>query len=80
MYTNLCTYCTIRVIVPDKTVGSCLDPELPRTGLGGGLDAGPGTPSLKEKSQLEPSRDGRAMTRDQEEPIREVMQEVIVNK
>jgi hypothetical protein len=45
--------------VPDKKVGSCLDPELPRTGLRGvGLDAGSGQTSLKEKSQLEPSRDG----------------------
>ncbi len=62
--------------VPDKTVGSRLDQQLPGAGLGGGgSDAGPGPPSLKEKSQLEPSRDGVDMTRDIEELILEVMQE-----
>jgi hypothetical protein len=45
--------------VPHKTMGSYLDPGLLGTGLqGGGVDAGPGPPSLKEKGQLEPGRDG----------------------
>ncbi len=62
--------------MPDKKLGSCLDPELPRTGLRGvGLDEGLGPPSLKEKNQLEPSRDGGDVTRDREEPIQDVMQE-----
>jgi hypothetical protein len=60
--------------VPDKTVGSCLEPELPGTGPWGG-NAGPGPPSLKEKSQLEPSRDGGDMTRDREESIWDMMQD-----
>jgi hypothetical protein len=42
---------------------------------GGGLDAGPGLPSLKEKSLLEPDRDGRDMMRDKEGPIQNVMRE-----
>ncbi len=58
--------------VPDKTVANCLDPEFFRTGLQDRSDAGPGPP----RSQLEPSRDGRDMTRDKEEPVRDVMQEV----
>jgi hypothetical protein len=63
-------------IVPDETVCSCLDPGLPRTSLqGGGSDMGPGPPSLEEKSQSEPSRDGRGMTRDKEKCIRDLMQE-----
>jgi hypothetical protein len=62
--------------VPDKIVGSCLDPGLPGTSLGGGgSDVGPGPPSLKEKSQLEPGRDGRGMMMNKEEPIQDVMQE-----
>ncbi len=62
--------------VPDKKGGSCLDPELPGTDLWGwGSDAGPGLPSLKEKSQLEPSRDGGDMISYREEPIPDVMQE-----
>ncbi len=59
----------------DKKVGSCLDPELPGSDLGRGADAGPGLPNLKEKSQLEPSRDGGDMGKDKEEPIQDVMQE-----
>jgi hypothetical protein len=57
--------------VPDKTVASCLDPELPRNCLQDRSDAGQGPP----RSQLEPSRDGRDITRNKEEPVRDVMQE-----
>ncbi len=56
--------------VPDKKVGSCLDPELPRNGLRGGggwTYAGLGPPDLKEESQLEPSRDGGDMKRGRED-------------
>jgi hypothetical protein len=56
-------------------VGSCLDPGLPGTSLQGGSDAGPGLPSLMEKSQLGPGRDGEDMARVKEKPIRDVMQE-----
>ncbi len=51
---------------------SCLDSELPGTGLWRGADAGPGQPNLEEKSQLEPSRDGGDMRKGKEEPIRDV--------
>ncbi len=61
--------------MPDKKTGSCLDPELPGTGLRRGADAGPGPHNLKEKSQLEPSRDGGDMRKGKEEPIPDVMQE-----
>ncbi len=61
--------------MPDKTVGNSLDPELPETDLQGRSEAGPGPTSLKEENQLEPSRDGGDMTRDREEPIRDVMRE-----
>jgi hypothetical protein len=61
--------------VPEKTVGSCLDPGLPGASLQGGSDAGLGLPSLKEKSQLGPGRDGGDMTRGKGKPIRDVMQE-----
>jgi hypothetical protein len=47
----------------------------PEPACRGGLDAGPGPPSLKEKSQLEPSKDGGDMTRDRKEPIQNMMQE-----
>ncbi len=62
--------------MPDKKTRSCLNPEIPGTGLRGeGADTGPGPPNLKEKSHLEPSRDGGDMRRDREELIRDVMQE-----
>ncbi len=46
------------VSVPDKEAGSCLDPELPGTGLQTEGGEGPGPPYSGEKSQLEPGRDG----------------------
>ncbi len=59
---------------PTET-GSCLDPELPGTGLQGKGEEGP-SPSLSgEKSQLEPSRDGENMRRDRAAPIPDVMNE-----
>jgi hypothetical protein len=46
------------VTVPNKETGSCLDPELSRTSLQSKGDEGPGLSYFREKSQLEPSRDG----------------------
>jgi hypothetical protein len=43
--------------VPDKETGSCLEPELPGSGIQKEGDEGPGLPYSGEKSQLEPSRD-----------------------
>jgi hypothetical protein len=63
------------ITVPNKKMGSCPDPELPGTGLRKGADAGPGPPNLKEKSQLETSRDGGDMRKGGEEPIQDVMKE-----
>jgi hypothetical protein len=49
------------VTLPDKTVGSCLDPELPEPVCGGrGLDAGPGPTSLKEKVSWDPAEMGKS--------------------
>jgi hypothetical protein len=62
-------------IVPDKEMGSCLDPELPGTGLQKEEGEGPGPPYPGEKSQLEPSRDRENMRRDREDPIPDVMKE-----
>jgi hypothetical protein len=56
-------------------MGSCLDPELPGTGLQKERGEGPGPPYSGEKSQLKPSRDGENMRRDREEPILDVMKE-----
>jgi hypothetical protein len=61
--------------VPDKKTVSCPDPELPGTGLGREAGVGPSLTNLKEKSQLEPSRDGGDMGKGKEKPIRDVMQE-----
>jgi hypothetical protein len=62
--------------VPDNTVGSCLEPELPGIGPQGGRgNAEPGPPSLKERSQLEPCRDRGDMISDREESIWDGMQE-----
>ncbi len=61
--------------MPDEKMGSCLDPELPGTGLRRGADARPGPPNLKGKSQLEPSRDEGDMGKGNEEPIQDVMKE-----
>ncbi len=41
----------------------------------GWSDAGPGLPRLGKKGQLEPDRDGGNMMRNEEEPIRDLMQE-----
>ncbi len=43
-----------------------------RSGEGGSCKPGP--PNLKEKSQLEPSRDGGDMRKGKEEPFQDVMQ------
>jgi hypothetical protein len=53
--------------VPNKEMGSCLNPGLPGTCLQkeGGEGPFPG-----EKSQLEPSRDGENMRRDRSNPFR----------
>ncbi len=61
--------------MPDKETGSCLDPELPGTGLQTEWSEGPGPPYSREKSQLEPSRDGENMMRSLGEPIQDVMKE-----
>jgi hypothetical protein len=61
--------------VPDKETGSCLDPELPGTGLQKEGGEGPSPPYPGEKSQLEPSRDGENMRREREEPIKDMMKE-----
>ncbi len=55
-------------IVPDKEMGSCLDPELPGTGLQKEGGEAPGPPHPGEKSQLEPNRDSENMRRDREDP------------
>ncbi len=55
--------------VPHKETGSCLDPELPGTGLQTEGDDGPSPPYSREKSQLEPSRDGGNIRKNVEEPI-----------
>jgi hypothetical protein len=59
--------------VPDRKTGSCLDPELPGTGLQKGGNAGPGPPCIEEKSQLEHNRDEENLRRDREELIWDVM-------
>ncbi len=60
----------------DKKTRSCLNSEIPGTGLrGGGGRHGPGLPNWKEKILLEPGRDGGDMRKDRKEPIRDVMQE-----
>ncbi len=58
-----------------KNCGQLPGPRLPRTSLQGVSDVGPGQPSLKEKSHLEPSRDGGDMARERKEPIQDMMQE-----
>jgi hypothetical protein len=63
------------ITVPAKKMGSCLDPELLGTSLQKGADAGPGLLNLKEKSQLEPSRDEGDMRKGREKPIGDMMQE-----
>ncbi len=63
--------------VPDTSASSCLDPELPGTGLGiragrgkGEAEAGPGPPTgAGGRSQVEFSRDGGNMTEDFKKPI-----------
>ncbi len=54
----------------DEKMGSCLDPELPGTGLRRGADARPGPPNLKGKSQLEPSRDGETWEKAKKNPFK----------
>jgi hypothetical protein len=57
-------------------MGSYLDPEVPKTGLRGGVGCRPRPlPSFQVKSQLESGRNGRDMTRDRNESIQDVMQE-----
>ncbi len=62
-------------LVPDKEAGSCLDPELPGTGLQTEGGEGPGPPYSGEKSQLEPSKGGGKMRRSGGESIPDVMKE-----
>jgi hypothetical protein len=64
-----------RRLVPDRETGTCLDPEVPGTGLPKEGNAGPGPPYSGKKSQLEPSRDGENMRKEREEPILDVMKE-----
>jgi hypothetical protein len=61
--------------VPNKETGSCLDPKLHGTGLQKEGGEGPSPFYSREKSQLEPSRDGENMRRDREEPIPDLMKE-----
>ncbi len=63
------------LIVPNRETDSCLDPELPGTGLQIEGGEGPGTPHPKKKSQLEPSREGENMKISRGEPIPDVMKE-----
>jgi hypothetical protein len=55
--------------VPHKETGSCLDPELPGTGLQTEGDNGPSPLYSREKSQLETSRDVGNIRRSVGEPI-----------
>ncbi len=61
--------------VSDREAGNCLDPKLHRTSLQERRKKGPGPPSLSEKSQLEPSRDGETMGIVKYESIPDVMEE-----
>jgi hypothetical protein len=61
--------------VPDRKMGSCLDPKFPGTGLQEGGKKGPGLPSPGKKSQLRPSRGGETMRGDKEESIPDAMKE-----
>jgi hypothetical protein len=62
--------------VPDRSLGSCLDPRLSGTCLEGGAgqgggkaEAGSGLPMRGVGGQLESSRDGGNMNGDCEEPF-----------
>ncbi len=59
--------------MPNRETGSCLDPELPGTGLQTEGGEGPGPPYFRKKSQLEPSRDEENMRRTEGEPIPDMM-------
>ncbi len=61
--------------MPGKETGSCLDLELPETGLQTEGGEGPGPPYPREKSQLEPCKDGENMRRSVGESIPDVMKE-----
>jgi hypothetical protein len=61
--------------VPERETGSCLDPELPGTGLLTEVGERPTTLYSGEKSQLEPSRDGENMRRNGGEPTSDMMKE-----
>jgi hypothetical protein len=62
--------------MPDKKIGSCLDPELPGTGLRAGGDKCRARHArFERKESVEPIRDGGDMRKDREEPIRDVTQE-----
>jgi hypothetical protein len=61
------------IIVPDKETHSCLDPELPGTGLQKEQGERPGQSHPGEKSQLEPSRNGENIRGDRGEPIPDMM-------
>ncbi len=71
----------MKILVPDRNTGSCLDPGIPGTGLQrregegmGKIEAGPG-PYWRGKGQLESSRDGENMMSGKEEPIQDVMRD-----
>ncbi len=53
----------------NKETGSCLDPELLWTGTEIEGGEGPSPPHFTEKSQLEPSRDGKSLRTNEREPI-----------
>jgi hypothetical protein len=68
--------------VPNRSVGGCLDPELPGTDLEtragrreGEAEAGEGPPIRSGEDQLESSRDGGNMIQDCEKPIWDMMQQ-----
>jgi hypothetical protein len=67
IYTSIC--------VPDREAGSCVDPELPGTGLQERGKYYLDLSSPSKKSQLEPIRDEGTMGRGKEEPILDVMEE-----
>jgi hypothetical protein len=61
--------------VSDKKLRSCLDPELPGTGLQTEGDEGLGLFYPGNKHQSETSRDGENIKRSEKVPILDVMKE-----
>ncbi len=55
---------------PNNETDSCLDPELPGTGLRTEGGEGPGPPYSGEKSQLNPAEIGKTWGKMEENPFR----------